>query len=83
MKKATSSNEPEFDYRHYLPAGMETFTITWLARWFGTSPQHWINQIESGAIRATDLRSPGKSKAMMRIARAELIAYLNRASQAK
>ena len=79
MRKAppASPEEPEFDFQHHLPAGMESFNVRWLARWFGTSHQHWINLIECGAIRATDLRSPGTSKSMHRVPRATLITYLN------
>lgn len=79
MRKAppASPEEPEFDFQHHLPSGMESFGVRWLARWFGTSHQHWINLIESGAIRATDLRSPGASKSMLRVPRAALITYLN------
>lgn len=76
-----SPDNPEFDFQHHLPAGMESFNVRWLARWFGTSHQHWINLVERGALRATDLRSPGASKAMMRIPRAELISYLNRITE--
>ena len=68
---------PEFDFGTHLPAGMESFTVRFLAVWFKTSPQHWINLVEQGALKAVDLRSPGASKSMMRIPRAELIAYLN------
>ena len=80
MPKLTppSPAEPEFDYRHYLPAGIETFTVPWLAMWFGTTDRHWINLIESGAIRAANLKTPNASKTMYRVPRAELISYLNR-----
>lgn len=79
MRKAppASPEEPEFDFGHHLPAGMETFTVRWLAMWFKCSPQHWINLIEQGTLRAVDLASPGTSKSMRRIPRAALIAYLN------
>jgi len=56
---------------------MESFNVRWLAVWFGTSPAHWINLIECGAIKAVDLRSPGTSKSMLRVPRAALITYLN------
>ena len=79
MRKATPATpeEPEFDFQHHLPAGMESFNVRWLARWFGTSHQHWINLIECGAIKAVDLRSPGTSKSMLRVPRSALITYLN------
>lgn len=70
--------EPEFDFKHHLPSGMESFSVQFLALFFGTSWQHWINLIESGAIRAANLKSPNASKSMYRIPRAELIAYLNK-----
>ena len=69
--------QPEFDFQHHLPAGMESFTLTWLSVWFRTSIQHWINLIECGAIKAVDLRSPGTSKSMLRVPRSALITYLN------
>lgn len=83
MRKAppASPEEPEFDFRHHLPAGMESFTVRWLARWFGTSHQHWINLIEAGALRATDLRSPGTGKSMLRVPRAVLIGFLNKKTE--
>ena len=73
--------QPEFDFQHHLPAGMESFTLTWLSVWFRTSIQHWINLIDSGAIKATNLKSPHASKTMYRIPRAELIAFLNKQTQ--
>lgn len=69
--------QAEFDFEHNLPAGMESFSVRFLAAWFHTSHQHWINLIEQGSIRAADLRSPGASKSMLRIPRAELTRYLN------
>lgn len=79
--RAASPDEPEFDFGTHLPAGMESFTVRFLALWFRTSPQHWINLVEQGALKAVDLRSPGASKSLMRIPRAELVAYLNRKTQ--
>lgn len=76
--KTNAATAPEFDFQHHLPAGMESFTIPWLAMWFKTSMQHWINLIDSGALKATDLRSPNASKTMYRVPRAELIAFLNK-----
>lgn len=72
-----SPDEPEFDFSHHLPAGMESFSVRFLAAWFRSSPQHWINLIDQGALKAADLRGPGTSKSMLRIPRAELIRYLN------
>ena len=73
--------QPEFDYTHHLPAGMESFTVRYLAAFFGTSHRHWINLVDSGAIKATNLKSPHASKTMYRIPRAELIAFLNKQTQ--
>jgi hypothetical protein len=68
--------QAEFDFEHNLPAGMETFTVRFLAAWFGTSDQHWLNLIDSGDLQAVDLaRVPSRS--MMRVPRAALVAYLN------
>lgn len=75
--KTNAATAPEFDFQHHLPAGMESFSVPWLALWFKTSMQHWINLIDSGALKATDLRSPGATKTMYRVPRAELIAFLN------
>lgn len=61
-----------------LPAGIESFTVRKMAALFGTSHQHWINQIECGKLRAVDLRSPGAMKSMYRIPRASLIDYLDK-----
>ena len=69
--------QPEFDYTHHLPAGMESFTVRYLAAFFGTSHRHWINLVDLGELKALDLSRPGASKAMMRIPRAELTRYLN------
>jgi hypothetical protein len=79
MPKPTPASpaEPELDFEHHLPAGMESFTVRFLAAWFNTSAQHWINLIYQGAIKAADLRGPAASKSMLRVPRAELIRYLN------
>ena len=70
--------QPEFDFQHHLPAGQESFTVRWLARFFSTSHRHWINLVDCGALKATNLSSPNASKTMLRIPRAELISFLNR-----
>jgi hypothetical protein len=83
-KTATISGLPpqgELDFGNHLPAGMETFSIPFLMRWFHTGPQHWINLIESGAIKATTLQHPKASKTMYRVPRAELIRFLNSRTQ--
>jgi hypothetical protein len=61
-----------------LPKGAEMFTVRQLAKICGTSHQHWINLIESGTIPAVDLRSPGKTKSMLRVPRAALISFLDK-----
>ena len=61
-----------------LPDGVEIFTVRQLARIFGTSPQHWINQIECGQLPAVDLRSPGATKSMLRIPRSALVSLLEK-----
>ena len=76
--KTNAATAPEFDFQHHLPAGMESFTVRWLAMWFDTSIQHWINLVDSGALKAANLNSPNASRSMLRIPRAELITFLNR-----
>lgn len=68
----------ELDFDHHLPAGVEAFTVRFLASWFRTSPRHWINLVEEGHLTAVDLRTPGASKSFLRIPRASLVAYLNK-----
>jgi hypothetical protein len=81
MPSPAPTAQPEFDFDHHLPAGMESFSTGFLASWFHTSAQHWINLIEEGHLAAVDLRSPNASKSMLRVPRAVLIAYLNRKTQ--
>lgn len=76
MAKVDPSVQPELSLDLNLPSGMESFTVRFLATWFKSSPQHWINLVETGAIKAVDLRSPGASKSMIRIPRAELVRFL-------
>jgi hypothetical protein len=77
MKHHGAAPQAEFDFNHELPAGMETFSVRWLATWFGCTPQHWINLVEQGALAAIDLRSPGASKSMLRITRSEVVRYIH------
>lgn len=72
--------QPEFDFEFGLPSGQEAFSVGFLAKWFGTTIQHWINQVEDGSLRAVNLASKGKSKSYWRIARADLLAYLRQQS---
>ncbi len=69
--------QAELDFEHHLPSGIESFSVRFLAGWFRTSHRHWINLVESGELKAADLRGPSASKAMMRIPRKELIRFLN------
>jgi hypothetical protein len=77
MKKTGSDPQGDFNFDHQLPAGMETFSVRFLATWFKCTPQHWINLVEQGAIAAIDLRSPGASKSMLRITRSEVVRYIH------
>jgi len=77
MKKPDPTVQPELEFDLRLPSGMESFAVRFLAAWFHSSPQHWINLVEDGAIKAVDLRTPGASKSMIRIPRAELVKFLN------
>jgi len=74
---APDALQPELDFDNHLPSGMESFTVRFLAGWFRTSPQHWINLVDNGELLATDLRGPLASKSMIRIPRAELVRFLN------
>ena len=79
MRKATPTyEEPEFDFTHYLPAGREFFRIRELADMWRCSEPHIHRLIDNGALQvAVDLRSPGASKAMQRITRTSVVAFLN------
>ncbi|MFZ4780517.1 MAG: hypothetical protein ACOYM3_34625 [Terrimicrobiaceae bacterium] len=77
MAKPDSTVQPELEFDIRLPSGMESFTVRFLAGWFHTSAQHWINLVETGVLKAIDLRTPGASKSMIRIPRAELVKFLN------
>lgn len=76
MRRPDPTVQPELEFDLRLPSGMESFTVRFLSSWFRTSPQHWINLVEKGYIKAVDLRSPGSSKSMIRIPRAELETFL-------
>lgn len=77
MSKPDPTVQPELEFDIRLPSGMESFTVRFLAAWFGSSPQHWIKLIEGGHLKALDLRTPGASKSMHRIPRNELVRFLN------
>lgn len=70
---------PDFDFEHELPKGVESFSLHWLSKRFGGTTGHWFNLAEKRAFgRAlVDLRTPGSSKAMLRIPRASLVGFLN------
>jgi hypothetical protein len=61
-----------------LPSGVEMFTIPMLDKTFSTSGDHWMRFIECGQLFAVDLRSLGATKAMIRIPRAALVAFLEK-----
>lgn len=54
------------------------FTINQLAELFCCSKVHWQNLVESGQLRAADLRMPGTTKSMLRIPRKVLVAFLEK-----
>lgn len=62
----------------YLPDGVEIFTIPQLVEIFSASNLYWTGMIESGQLYAFDLRSHGATKAMFRIPRAALVAFLEK-----
>lgn len=76
MSRPDPTVQPELEFDLRLPSGMESFTVRFLASWFRTSSQHWIKLVENGHLKAVDLRTPGSSKSMIRIPRAELEAFL-------
>ncbi|GEM_PF-4291861 len=76
-RTAPDALQTELDFENHLPGGMESFSVRFLAGWFRTSHRHWINLVESGALKAADLRGNGASKSMIRIPRAELVRFLN------
>ena len=69
----------EFDFDRDLPSGVESFSLHWIANRFGGSVQHWFNLAVNDAFGKgiVDLRTPGSSKAMLRIPRQSLVAFLN------
>lgn len=77
-RTAPDALQIELDFESHLPGGMESFSVRFLAGWFRTSHRHWINLVESGEIKAADLRGNGASKSMIRIPRAELVRFLNK-----
>jgi len=80
MRKSppASPDEPEFDFEHGLPPGREFFRLSELAGLWRCHPTHVQGLIDSGALAvAVDLRSPGTSKAMQRVTRQSVVAFLN------
>ena len=61
-----------------LPPGVEMFTIPQLSKIFSASHLYWTGMVECGQLFAVDLRSPGTSKAMLRVPRAALVAFLEK-----
>jgi hypothetical protein len=60
-----------------LPAG-ESIAIWQLARHWHCHREHIIRLVESGAIRAFDLRGAGSSRSTLRIPRAALVEFLEK-----
>ena len=69
-------SQPELDFEFGLPAGRESFSVSWLANFFDYSRQHWINLIDEGHLHAVNLATPGTTKSSYRVARTELVRYL-------
>ena len=61
-----------------LPAGVEMFDIPMLNKIFSTSGGHWLALVECGEIGSVKLRSPDASKAVIRVPRASLVAFLEK-----
>jgi len=60
-----------------LPAG-ESIAVYQLARHWHCDRGHIIHLVESGAIRAFDLRGEGSSRSTLRIPRAALVEFLEK-----
>ncbi len=70
---------PEFNFEEDLPAGVESFSLHWLAKRWKVSVQHVFNLVESGEIPvAVDLRNLKSSKACIRVPRKSVVAFLNK-----
>ena len=77
----TPALQPEFDFEHELPAGKEWFSVRWLARHWGVSERTITRLIEEGSLRKQIDLAPGESKhALIRVARAALVKFLNKRS---
>ncbi len=72
-----AKKESVFERR--LPPGREWFSVRTIASTFGFSINHVNNLVDTRAIPlAIDARTPGSSKAMRRIHRLDLIAFLEK-----
>jgi len=79
MKLLDQQLELNFDSER-LPAGMETFTVRWLASWSNSSVSQWVKHIELGNLKCLNLGT-GTSKKMYRVHRADLLHFLKQRHQ--
>jgi hypothetical protein len=70
--------QQEFDFDHELPAGLRFFSLKRLAWVWSCTPPHVQALVDSGALRTVvDLRSEGSTKAMLRVPREAVTAFLD------
>jgi hypothetical protein len=73
-----TTTQPDFDFEHDLPAGVDSFSLHWLAKRWKCSVTHVIHLVEAGEFKvAVDLRNRNSSKACIRLPRAAVVAFLN------
>jgi hypothetical protein len=77
--KANPGDKAGFDFEHQLPEGKEFFTVRQLATLWGVSLNHVSNLIDSGELEVSvDLRGLKSTKALLRVPRKSVVAFLNR-----
>lgn len=76
---SATAEEQELNFEHELPAGMNSFSLLWLANFWGCSLRHVFNLVESGAFGpgAVDLRNIKSSRSMIRLPRKTVVEFLN------
>lgn len=76
---AMATKQPEFDidFGDELP-DWDGFPLFWLAKRWHTTTQHLFNLIDTKQIKCpVDLRNKASSRAMIRVPRKSVIAFLN------
>jgi hypothetical protein len=71
-------NDADANFEDRLPEDKDMFALRWIARYLSVSINHVNNLVDSGAIKvALDVGNAGSTKAMRRVHRADLVAFLN------